>query len=259
MSDVLLVVPCYNEADRLDAGAFRRFLSKVEGFSLLFVNDGSTDTTGDLLRSFCAAEDRAGVLELEVNSGKAEAVRRGMLKALEGSYAWVGFLDADLATPLEEMERLYRVLHAESGYQAAFGARIIRLGSNIRRHPVRYLLGRLFSQAVSVLFHIPVYDSQCGAKLFSRSAAGAIFNQPFVSSWFFDIELLERLRMTYADTNLREVVTETPLREWYEKGGSKVKLGNFMKVPWELWRIKRHYNKARISAAQPVNSSRSNG
>ena len=257
MSNVLIVVPCFNEANRLDLKAFSAFSQQNHRFELLFVNDGSTDQTGAILDQFCQTGEQFHSLQLAQNQGKAEAVRQGMLWGIKASrFSWVGFLDADLATPLQEMKRLHDTLLQDAQFEAAFGARVIRLGANIERHPVRYFFGRLFSRLVSFVFVMPIYDSQCGAKLFTRNAASHIFNVPFVSPWFFDIELLERLRLQFPGEDLRGMVCEVPLREWNERGGSKVKFGNFLKVPFELWRIKRHYlNQKKGYEASAINSN----
>src|SRR2546430_16119655 len=103
MKNCVIVVPCYNEADRLNSDAFRAYLTNPSSASVVFVNDGSTDQTLPLLRRLAdEMPNKVCVFDKQPNSGKAEAVRYGLLHALKSpNVAYVGFWDADLATPLE--------------------------------------------------------------------------------------------------------------------------------------------------------------
>src|SRR5512138_1823489 len=97
----IVVVPCYNEARRLNTRAFTQFRSSGHWVEFLFVNDGSVDDTLDVLQRLrCASPDTIRVRDQQPNQGKAEAVRTGMLEALDGDADFVGYWDADLATPL---------------------------------------------------------------------------------------------------------------------------------------------------------------
>lgn len=100
---IVLVIPCYNEEERLPKLKFEQFLTDNPHIKLLLVNDGSRDKTLELIREIAARHENADFLNLKVNYGKAEAVRRGTLKALEEEVDLVGYWDADLATPLEEV------------------------------------------------------------------------------------------------------------------------------------------------------------
>ncbi len=106
MSRAIVVVPCFNEANRIDTRQFQEFAAGCQSIRFLFVNDGSTDgTLGVLERLHAVAQDRFRFVHLSRNSGKAEAVRHGMLTALRERPQYVGFWDADLATPLDEIPR----------------------------------------------------------------------------------------------------------------------------------------------------------
>src|SRR4051794_34695976 len=121
MSRLLLVVPCFNEEKRLDVAAFREFA----GADFLFVNDGSRDGTLRVLKSLRDSDPRRfSVLNLERNSGKAEAVRRGILAAIERRPDFTGFWDADLATPLAELAGFMDVFATRPEIQMVFGARV---------------------------------------------------------------------------------------------------------------------------------------
>ena len=242
----LLVVPCYNEASRLDLAAFRAFAASDSSVAFLFVNDGSSDATVDRLRELEAGDREAfAVLDLPRNSGKAEAVRLGLGVAFKSNAGYVGYWDADLATPLDEIARFVSVLERLPGIEVVFGARVQLLGRSVRRSPVRHYLGRIFATAVSAVLGLPIYDTQCGAKLMRRTARlEAIFATPFGVNWTFDVELLARLIRARAGTDLppaREVVYELPLERWHDVAGSKVKPTDFFVAFFEIGRIWYRY------------------
>src|SRR5262245_13863345 len=144
-----IVVPCFNEAARLRADAFRAFCARTPGVDFLFVNDGSTDATLERLRELeRTLAGRAGVLDLPRNSGKAEAVRQGMSAALKSGPDAAGYWDADLATPLEEIPRFLAVLRERPEVDLVLGARVQLLGRTVRRSALRHYLGRVFATAV---------------------------------------------------------------------------------------------------------------
>ena len=113
MAKCIIVVPCYNEAKRLNVAAFHEFAAQGHRQTFLFVNDCSTDDTHDVLKTLRRSDRRRfAMLDLPRNSGKAEAVRQGMLKALTQNPAFVGYWDADLATPLDAIPQFVDVLGA---------------------------------------------------------------------------------------------------------------------------------------------------
>ena len=241
-----LIVPCYNEASRLDSEQFRSFLSTNDAVRLLFVDDGSRDGTRDVLTKLCSGfENRASVLALPSNQGKAEAVRAGILHALQNHNPQViGFWDADLATPLDAVPRLLNVLEQQPAVEMVFGSRIQLLGRHVERRPVRHYLGRVFATAVSLVLKMPIYDSQCGAKLFRVDAKSAgVFGEPFLSKWVFDVEILARYLNVYGRNpqRLQQVIYEYPLEKWVDVAGSKVHPADFLKAFTDIARIKRKY------------------
>jgi glycosyltransferase involved in cell wall biosynthesis len=237
---ICVVVPCYNEAKRLDGDAFLDFLERVPGVDACFVDDGSGDGTLPLLRRLEEQmPGRVEVLHLAVNGGKAEAVRAGILHVV-GRYGAVGFMDADLATPLEEILRLAET-RERTGVPAVIGSRVRRLGVHIDRKVLRHYTGRFFAAVVSLLFRLNSYDTQCGAKVFDAQVAGEIFADAFLSKWLFDVELLLRLRRM--PDGVLERTREVPLNEWYERSGSKIKPSYLFRVPVELFKIWRRYRK----------------
>ena len=125
-------------------------------------------------------------------------MRQGILRAaglpFYGQLDWIGFWDADLSTPLEELPRFLGFpAFCGVGADAVIGSRVMRLGSRVHRNALRHLFGRAFVTVASLLLKVQAYDSQCGAKLFRPAAAARAFAEPFVTRWIFDLEVLLRL------------------------------------------------------------------
>lgn len=243
-----LIVPCYNEAARLDVAQFRCFLSAFspEPVRILFVDDGSRDATLQMLEQLCAGHaQRATILRQPENQGKAETVRAGILHALEHfDPEVIGFWDADLATPLDAVPRLLEVLEQQPEIAMVFGSRIQLLGRHVERMPARHYLGRVFATVVSVVLNMPIYDSQCGAKLFRVDQhCREVFRLPFLSRWVFDVEILARYLKVYGrdSKRLQRAIYEYPLEKWVDVAGSKVRPSDFFKAFGDIVRIKRKY------------------
>ena len=244
MQDVCLVVPCFNEATRLNAAAFLDAVARQPRLGFCFVNDGSGDDTARVLQELASrAADRIAVVTLDRNQGKAAAVRRGMLHAAGNArHAFIGYWDADLSTPLSEVTRFLTACEQDEACLAAIGARLKRLGADIERSGARHLLGRVFATLASLTLDLPVYDSQCGAKLFRSTTIGWLFGDPFISTWCFDVEILARMSARLGTTRTQRAVVEVPLAAWHEVGGSKLRLSHMAAMPLELWRIRARYS-----------------
>ncbi len=232
MQKTQIIVPCYNESKRINTKAFLSALENNSNLSFLFVNDGSTDDTFHVLTSIKEQNSRqVEILSLEKNSGKAEAVRRGMLKALEGPFEYVGYWDADLATPLNAIEVFCRLLDSTNA-EIVMGSRVRLLGRNIQRKTTRHYLGRLFATCASLLLNIGIYDTQCGAKIFRNSAMlSKVFAKPFKVKWTFDVEMFARFPLV-TGKSLSEISSrwvECPLDEWVDVQGSNIKAKHFIK------------------------------
>jgi glycosyltransferase involved in cell wall biosynthesis len=236
-----VVIPCYNEVRRLNLEAFEQFFGQDQhrNIHLMFVNDGSTDETLSLLRKFCERfPERAAYLDQQPNQGKAEAVRRGMLHVIAtGDSAYTGFWDADLATPLDQIPDLLACLTENARLNMVFGARVKLLGRNIERRMLRHYLGRCFATTASLLLRLPIYDTQCGAKLFRITPElSKVLAEPFRSRWIFDVEILARfLALHKGDRHpLRTEIYEYPLPVWTDVAGSKVSALDFLRAFAEL-------------------------
>jgi glycosyltransferase involved in cell wall biosynthesis len=246
LSHSTIVIPSFNEAHRLPAERVQA-LAQMPGIRLILVDDGSSDGTALLLERICrTVPGRASLLRLERNLGKAEAVRHGLLQALEAGSDFVAYLDADFATPGEEMVRILNLLQGGRA-QVAMGSRVALLGTEIDRKPARHYLGRFFATFASMILKLPVYDTQCGAKAFraSPALAGAL-EEPFHARWAFDVELIGRLLaagLTSSD------FIEVPLRRWTDVEGSRLRPLHFPILGWELLRILAALNRLRWSRA----------
>lgn len=241
MEKICVIIPCYNEASRIRLDVFRDFLREQDYIDFCFVNDGSRDNTSEVLRyAVERCPERFLLVDNPDNRGKAEAVRSGMLHVASlGRYDLIGFLDADLATPLEDIHLLVEVMRRQPSVMMTMGARLKRLGANVQRKAYRHYMGRVFATVVSLLFRMPVYDSQCGAKLFRVSLVPEVFRAPFSSRWLFDVEILLRVRRLYPD--YERLVCEVPLRTWIEQGDSRIRFSHLLKMPYELFQIYCRY------------------
>lgn len=248
MSQATVVIPCFNEAARLPGEELIAFAESHSDIDFLFVNDGSVDRTGELLSSLEERDPkRFRVRTLGFNRGKAEAVREGINSALASQPAprYVGFWDADLATPLYVIPRLAAVLDERPEVQMVFGARVKLLGRSIERSSARHYPGRIFATLVSMLLRLPIYDSQCGAKMFrATDEVSALFADPFATRWIFDVEILARFlaaRRSASDDDVAKAIYEYPLEEWKDVPGSKLRAGDFARAAGDLMRIYRLY------------------
>lgn len=242
----LIVVPCFNEAARLPSSCFRSRVESNPGTAFLFVDDGSSDQTAERLEELRRQDpERLRVLRLESNRGKAEAVRRGVLEALSSGARFVGYWDADLATPLDEIDHLRRSLEARPEAIGALGSRVQLLGRRIERKAARHYAGRVFATLAGLVLGLPVYDSQCGAKLFrAGEPLRRLFAEPFLSRWIFDVEIISRVIRDHrrgSGPSPETALIEVPLGAWRDVGGSKLRVRHLAGVLVDLARIRRLY------------------
>ena len=244
---LIVVIPCYNEEDRLTVQAFRDFGLAGVDVEFCFVNDGSTDATGALLQSMAAGDPgRFWVVDLDQNRGKAEAVRRGMLEAFAKKPDLVGFWDADLATPLDQIGEFLKVFEARPEIEMVFASRVRLLGRSISRDARRHYVGRVGATLISTSLGLPIYDTQCGAKLFRVSdSMRDVFSKPFLSRWIFDVEIIARFIERRTRAVAADAIYELPIMVWHDVEGSKVKSTDFVRALKDLWKIHRAYNRGR--------------
>lgn len=237
----LIVVPCYEEAKRLEPARFLAVLEHEPMLGFVMVDDGSKDDTRSILEGLRdASKGRIEVVALDTNQGKAEAVRRGVLRAVELGAEVAGYWDADLATPLEYIVRFVERLE-EDKLVMVFGSRVRLLGHHVERKAIRHYIGRGFGTLAALALGLPIYDTQCGAKVFRTTPAiKSAFEQPFELVWAFDVELFSRLlrrEVEVGDIDVEEQCAEFPLREWRDAPGSKLTFKHFPGIALELAKL----------------------
>jgi dolichyl-phosphate beta-glucosyltransferase len=243
---VIIVVPCYNEEHRLPADQFLRFLGRSEVL-FVFVDDGSRDKTLARLESMREGnENRIFVLRSPANQGKAEAVRMGFNFALNQNAGFIGYWDADLATPLDAIPQFMEVFDIRPDLDMVFGSRVKLLGRHVHRRTARHYLGRVFATVVSVMLRLPIYDTQCGAKIFRISAdTRCLTAEAFRTRWVFDVELLARyIRQLGSPQLAAQRIYEYPLHAWEDVGGSKVRPFDFLTALRDIFLIYWKYMRA---------------
>lgn len=245
IGSIVIVIPCFDEAERLDLAAFAAAIDERDEWSFVFVDDGSTDGTGDLLDRLRAPHpDRVTVLRLGRNVGKGEAVRQGMREALNGGAAVVAYIDADLSAPFAELARLIDRLRGDDALTVVLGSRFRRLGADIQRSEPRHYAGRVYATMASLALGVGIYDTQCGAKAFRATPRlEEALAEPFEERWAFDVELLSRLTRTSGADGWSSIVEE-PLLTWHAKEGSKLGPAQAVRAAAELFRIGRRHRRA---------------
>lgn len=210
-----VIIPAYNEEARLGA-TLARCLQYLEGqeyqATITVVSDGSTDGTVALVRALQANHPNLHLIESKPNRGKGHVVRLGMLQV---DAEWLLLSDADLATPIEEIEKL--LPHCKK-FPVIIGSRPLKESNLEIRQPLyRELLGRAFNAAVQTLGIRGIQDTQCGFKLFRQDAAREIFRRCALDGFGYDFESL----MIARDLDLP--IAEIPIR-WRHQEGSKVRV-----------------------------------
>ena len=215
--ELSVVVPAFNEAARI-AGPLRRVDRHLAAHhprsELIVVDDGSTDdTAGVVARLAAELAVPVKIIGDGPNRGKGHAVRRGMLAARGES---VLMTDADLSTPIEELDKLYAAIR--QGADVAIGSRKMAGAVIEERQPIlRESMGRAFTWLTNLLV-VDVSDVTCGFKLFRREAALAVFSRATLDDWSFDAEALFLVR------HLGLSLVEVPVR-WHDVAGTKVRRG----------------------------------
>ena len=174
------------------------------------------------------------------NGGKANAVFTGFRQLLKHkNFKKVAYLDADLATSLEECLRLSEQVNET--VVLAFGSRILKLDNQIKRKWYRFILGRVVATAISNALNLSIYDYQCGCKIFEAQTAEKIFDQAFISKWLFDVEIFFRMIRLFGRSEIQNHLREIPLRAWVDTPDSRVSPLYFFTLWWDLFKISKKY------------------
>ncbi|MEP2239999.1 MAG: response regulator [Maribacter sp.] len=237
-----VVIPCYNEEERLSSEDFKAFAHKNIGYHLCFVNDGSTDNTLVVLRKLKSENpDNISIYNCKENGGKAEAVRQGMLHLVKDEQLdYIGFLDADLSTDFRDFDDLVKTIET-SDFKIVSGSRIARMGANITKESARKVISMTINLIIQTILGMPFKDTQCGAKVMDREIASKMFNKKFVTKWLFDVELFMRMKKYFGKAEVKNMICEQPLKRWIHADGSKLSMKDSVKIVGQLAQIAVHY------------------
>lgn len=209
-----VIIPAYNEEKRLLSTLSKicAYLSTKDfPYEIIVVDDGSTDNTLQMVKNFASSNRHIVILINEQNSGKGYSVRKGMLSA-RGEYVF--FTDADLSTPIEEIEKCLPYLI--NGYDVVIGSRSMPGSDILVRQPwYREKMGKIFNFMVNMVLLKGIIDTQCGFKGFKREAVKTVFNRCKIDGFSFDVEAL------YLSRKYNFKIKEIPIR-WENSPLSKV-------------------------------------
>lgn len=229
-----VVVPVYNEQRQVPETIRKisAFLtSKRAVWEAIFVDDGSIDDTARVLQSVLAARPDLPirVIHGETHRGKGHAARQGMLEA-KGRY--VLLTDADLSTPMKEVDKLTAIL--ENGSDVAIGSRVMgRAGAEVQQSFMGRISRRIFDRFVRTLLLPGIRDSQCGFKCFTREAAQVLFSVQKLDGFRFDVEVL------YLARQMGLKVVEVPVMWRQGEGGRVPLLRDTTRLVQDLFKIRR--------------------
>lgn len=192
---------------------FDYLVKNAERFEIIVVDDGSSDKTAEIVSGLAAEKDPIRLLRREENRGKGFSVRRGMLEAT-GDLILIS--DADLSTPIEEVEKLLPWIG--KGFDIVIGSRALRESKIEKKQPwYRQSMGKVFNALVRTLVFGGFHDTQCGFKLFTSKAARDLFSVMKIKGFAFDVEaLFLAKKMGYG-------IKEVPVR-WLNSPLSKVRV-----------------------------------
>ncbi len=244
------IIPAYNESERLATSlpkVFAYIRERQMQAEVIVVNDGSTDDTDAVTRSFSSQYPGLRLLGNPGNRGKGYSVRNGMLHA-NGDVLL--FTDADLSSPIYEATKLFAAL--EQGSEVAIGSRWLKAALQTERQPwYRQLYGRLFNLGLRIVLGLKYRDTQCGFKAFTRAAAQTIFSRQRIERWGFDPELL------FLADKFKLRTVEVPV-EWAHDHRSKINpLRDGMKMGVEMLDIRvndlrRLYEHPSMAVEEPL-------
>jgi glycosyltransferase involved in cell wall biosynthesis len=221
----------------LNRVAFVSFAMANPGIKFVFVNDGSTDATLDVLHQMQrAVPQQIEVFSLAQNSGKAEAVRRGLQHVSSRGDELIAYWDADLATPLDAVFDFVNIAEKMPHINVVYGARLNLMGHEVNRDTSRRIISKCCNILARAAVRLPIGDTQCGSKLLRNTPElRAAIAKPFTSGWMFDIELFARMARMFDKP--QKAFYEQPLMAWEEVAGSKIKKSTVIKCALDVVRI----------------------
>jgi len=226
-----LIIPAYNEENRIQK-ALNKIIKYLEGrgypYEIIIIDDGSSDDSVKVINKLSERYKKIKLLQNENNKGKGYSVKKGMLSS-NGLY--VLFSDADLSTPIEEIEKFFSWLRC--GYDIVIGSRALE-DSDVQIHQPWYreTMGKIFNVLVRFLAIKGIKDTQCGFKCFKREVIPSIFTRQTIDRFGFDVELL----WIASKKGLR--TKEVPV-QWFNDSNSRVNpLTDGISMLYELLKIR---------------------
>ncbi|MGY5352858.1 dolichyl-phosphate beta-glucosyltransferase [Wenyingzhuangia sp. IMCC45533] len=238
-----IIIPCYNEANRLAINTFIDFANAHKNYHLCFVNDGSSDHTLQVLENIeYECNGNVTVVDVKINAGKAAAVRTGVkyLNRIQ-EIDTIGFMDADLSTDFNDFKDLVNTLRKNNELSLVYGSRGKGEG-DIQRNFFRSVFSKIVKMIVFLILGLPIEDTQCGAKVFKREIIGVAYGKKFLTRWLFDVEIFMRLKKYYGNHQIMSKMCEQPLKRWEHVDDSKLGMKDAIQIPYMLLSIWFSYN-----------------
>lgn len=233
----VVVVPCFNEEARFPQEYWENITSSTS-FEWIFIDDGSTDATKNVLSKLKSTN--VSIVSLERNQGKSEAIRLGMIWALEefeSDVRVIGYIDADGAFALTDILNLESTARTSQNYQMVWSSRVALSGNDIQRSLRRHYLGRIVSTIIWFGRKSAIYDTQSGLKFMPVPPTfEKILKDKFQTKWFVDLEFYSRWLEI---VEIRPAVLEIPLSYWHEMPGSKVRISQALSIFAEILYVKK--------------------
>ena len=241
---LLIVVPCYNEQKRINQVYWKNIILNNPSVRFIFVDDGSTDETLSIIEEI---GQQSSILSLVKNFGKSEAIRQGWLQFIsEPNWAGYGFIDSDGAFSPDDIQKLVDIfknqINSGSKVDVILSSRVALAGRKIERSHTRHYLGRIVATYLCYKWPNSPYDTQSGFKIFINTEYFAkSIREPFKTRWFFDIELLVKLKSLKKN---ELIIWEEPLMSWKEIANSKISGLEFLRISREILKIKSMLKKS---------------
>jgi glycosyltransferase involved in cell wall biosynthesis len=228
----VVVIPCFNEERRLNP-VFFVDLVNTHACELIFVDDGSTDNTYNVISSLPLAQASFEIIRLDKNRGKANAIRVGLNHALIKGYEFIGLYDADGAIHPQDMGNAFQIIGGSTDINVVSGARILLAGNNVSRLNHRRWMGRIIATLVSLIMGLQIYDPQSPCKVYRASCLAVISKFNIKTKWFVDAEILKFLSREQ-DKSSRWLV-EFPVTNWKDVAGSNISCKSSLRVLQDLF------------------------
>ena len=242
LSKIMMIVPCFNEGNRLNLEYWQRITQEVS-CEWLFINDGSTDNTINKLELINGIK----ILSFEKNEGKAESIRKGINYIIENpeldNYN-IGYIDSDDAFIIDDIKKvLDKFININENFDAIWASRVALAGRNISRNSKRHLISRVIVTLLGVAYPEIPYDPQTGFKIFkAHTLSKELISKKFKTRWFVDLEILTRIEQI---DKRRVKIWEEPVSYWRDIPGTKIKGLELVRVVSEIFKVFRILQESR--------------